>query len=140
MKWKYIAEKMQSGEMTIFKHAVRLSDSNDSTGNICRVPSAEIAKMIVRDHNHVSQFIEVLKEVEIKNEDLHKQNQTLLEALKGILRQAVFSGLNYIFVLDIIDSAREAIAIAEEEPPQTESEQIKDFDEYMQAVAEEDKI
>jgi len=38
-----------------------------------------------------------------------KPEQVLLEALKGILRQAVFSGLNYIFVLDIIDSAREAI-------------------------------
>ena len=129
MKWKYIAEKMQSGEMTIFKHAVRLSDSNDSTGNICRVPSAEIAKMIVRDHNHVSQFIEVLKEVEIKNEDLHKQNQTLLKVLKDIIDcdEAVE---------DYKTIAREAI----QEPPQTESEQIKDFDEYMQAVAEEDKI
>ena len=44
-----------------------------------------------------------------KIDELKKQNKALLEALKGILRQAVFSGLNYIFVLDIIDSAREAI-------------------------------
>ena len=54
-----------------------------------------------------SHTIEILPYSKI--DELKKQNQTLLEALKGILRQAVFSGLNYIFVLDIIDSAREAI-------------------------------
>jgi len=49
------------------------------------------------------------KSMLIKQWNTRKPEQVLLEALKGILRQAVFSGLNYIFVLDIIDSAREAI-------------------------------
>jgi len=46
----------------------------------------------------------------VSDVDEHEaKNQALLEALKKILRQAISSGLDYLFVLDIIDSAREAI-------------------------------